>query len=127
MNASDTKETEAGLRLRYEIALAQVAVATGIAIAWFDSRPRWDDAGITAGAMFLSAAVFALIAPRRPWLWGFALGLGVWFEFVRKALVTGHVSFLSIVIAPLVPVAFPMAGAYAALFVRRAIKGHRPA
>ena len=29
------------------------AATLGMAIAWVDSRPNWDDTGITAGTLFL--------------------------------------------------------------------------
>ncbi len=56
--------------------LFAVAVLFGLAVAYVDSRPHWDDAGITAGSLFALAAVLGSIAPERPWLW--ALGIGVW-------------------------------------------------
>jgi len=39
----------------------------GLAIAWMDTRPGWDDTGITAGALALCAALGAL-GGLRPWL-----------------------------------------------------------
>ena len=44
-----------------------MALAAGLAIAWMDTRPQWDDAGITAGAVALAAAL-ASAAGARPWL-----------------------------------------------------------
>jgi len=42
-------------------ALLIAAVTIGLAIAWVDSRPHWDDSGITAGSLLLSAGVLGLI------------------------------------------------------------------
>jgi len=56
--------------------LLGVALGLGLAIAWIDSRPHWDDAGITAGMLLLSSGMLGLMGPRRPWLWG--LGIGAW-------------------------------------------------
>jgi len=53
-----------------ELTIAAVAVVAGLAIAWVDSRPTWDDTGVTAGALLLAAA-FAAGAGLR-W-WGAAL------------------------------------------------------
>jgi hypothetical protein len=43
------------------------ALAAGLAIAWMDTRPHWDDAGITAGCMFVASAL-AAGAGAIPWL-----------------------------------------------------------
>ncbi len=91
------------------------AVVLGLAIAWVDSRPHWDDAGITAGSLFLSAGLLGLIGPRRPWLW--ALGIGVW---VPLHLVW-QTPRLGSLLGGLVILAIPMAGAYAGMVVRRMI------
>ncbi len=53
-----------------ELIVATFAVAIGIAIAWVDTRPNWDDTGVTAGALVLTAG-FAGVAGLR-W-WGAAL------------------------------------------------------
>jgi hypothetical protein len=94
------------------------AVIIGLAIAWVDSRPHWDDSGITAGCLLLSAGLLGLIGPRRPWLW--ALGIGVWVpgyiilrQVASHSITLGSASYLVIL-------AFPMAGAYAGMAVRRA-------
>jgi hypothetical protein len=65
--------------------LLAAAIAMGLAIAWVDSRPHWDDTGITAGSLLLSAGLLGLMGPRRPWLW--ALGIGIWIpahQFVKQ-------------------------------------------
>jgi hypothetical protein len=49
------------------------ALVLGSMIAWVDSRPNWDDTGVTAGALLLSAAV----AP--------ALGLRWWVSALLVA------------------------------------------
>jgi hypothetical protein len=95
------------------------AMIAGLSIAWMDSRPHWDDAGITAGALVLSAALLGLGGPKRPWL--LALAIGMWIPLhliagqVRSHTVTaGSASYLLIL-------AFPMVGAYAGALVRRMI------
>jgi hypothetical protein len=55
--------------------LVVLAVAVGAAIAFVDSRPGWDDTGITAGLLLGSAAVVAAASGRRPWLWALLIGL----------------------------------------------------
>ena len=53
-----------------EAVVALVAFVVGLGIAWLDTRPTWDDAGITAGSLLLTAG-FAAAAGGR-W-WGAAL------------------------------------------------------
>jgi hypothetical protein len=50
------------------------ALAAGAAILWIDSRPTWDDTGITAGLLLLTSAGFGMAEPRQPWRWGLAIG-----------------------------------------------------
>ncbi len=44
-----------------------IMFVAGVAIAWIDSRPTWDDAGITAGAILVTASLGAVLG-LRPWL-----------------------------------------------------------
>ena len=100
-------------------ALFAIAVLLGLAIAYMDSRPHWDDAGITAGSMFAFAAVLGAIAPERPWLW--ALGVGVWIPLRMIA----HARTFGSLAGGLAVLAFPIAGAYAGTFVQRRPSGKR--
>jgi hypothetical protein len=52
------------------------AALLGIGIAWVDSRPTWDDTGITVGTILLTCAIFGAIDPRKAWQW--ALAVGIW-------------------------------------------------
>ena len=52
-----------------------LALGAGVVIGLVDSRPGWDSTGITAGALFLAAALFAGAARDRPWLWALLVGL----------------------------------------------------
>jgi len=47
------------LQLR-QLITGVLALAAGIAIAYVDTRPTWDDAGITAGVLFVAAGLAAL-------------------------------------------------------------------
>lgn len=62
---------------RSVLAMLAAATAVGLAIAWVDSRPNWDDTGITAGVLLLTSAVFGAASPRLPWLWALAIGLWI--------------------------------------------------
>jgi hypothetical protein len=93
--------------------LLVAAVALGLAIAWIDSRPHWDDAGITAGMLLLSAGALGLAGPRRPWLW--ALAVGIWIP----ATMIARTPTLGNILGSFVILAFPFAGAYAGMALRR--------
>jgi len=102
----------------FETVLLTLALAIGLAIAWVDSRPHWDDAGITAGMLLLTAGVLGLISPRRPWLW--ALCVGIWIPAYLMARTPTIGNFFG----GFLILAFPMAGAYAGMAVRRTFGTH---
>jgi hypothetical protein len=93
--------------------LLVMAVALGMAIAYVDSRPNWDDAGITAFSMLLCAGLLGLIGPQRPWLW--ALGIGIWIPLYRIT----HMPTLDSFVGGFVILGFPMMGAYLGMGLRR--------
>ena len=45
-------------------ALVLFAIAAGCLIAAMDTRPGWDDTGVTAGALFLASAVASAVGVR---------------------------------------------------------------
>jgi len=47
--------------------LPAIACFLGLLIAYVDSRPTWDDTGITAGSILLVSGLLAMLADRRPW------------------------------------------------------------
>jgi hypothetical protein len=61
--------------------LAVIALAVGIAIAWVDSRPTWDDTGITAVSLLGAAAIITALSGRRPLVW--ALLVGAWTPLLK--------------------------------------------
>ena len=80
-----------------DLLLVVPAVAIGLAVAWVDSRPNWDDTGVTAGALALSTAVLAAISPARPWRW--ALLVGAWIPALAFARGQGPGALLALVAA----------------------------
>jgi hypothetical protein len=60
---------------RREVSGTILALVFGLAIALVDSRPTWDDTGITAAALFACAGLAAIVAGRRPWLIALLVGL----------------------------------------------------
>ncbi len=90
-----------------------MALVVGLGIAWVDSRPTWDDTGITAGVVLLATAAFGFVAPRRPWVWALAIG--------------GMIPLLGILssgnVASLLALAIALVGAYGGALVHRAMYG----
>ncbi len=56
--------------------LLAVAVLMGLSIAFVDSRPTWDDTGITVVALLLGSGLLTLLGYQKPWL--IALAIGLW-------------------------------------------------
>lgn len=92
--------------------LLALATLAGLAIAYVDSRPGWDDAGITAGAMMLTAGLFGLLGHGRAWQW--ALAIGIWVPVGALIRSPRPASLLMLVV-----LAFPMAGMLVGRGVRR--------
>ncbi len=94
---------------RPSFALVMAALACGAAIAWVDSRPSWDDTGITAVLVFVSCAAFSFIRPAAPWLW--ALGVGAWIPLYGILVRHNAGSLLALLIA--------FVGAYSGALIRK--------
>jgi hypothetical protein len=99
--------------------LLAVAVLTGLFIAFVDSRPGWDDTGITAGAMLLSSGLLTLLGYRRPWL--IALAIGLWTPLYETYL-SHNFRFPGVILFPLFVLLIPTIGAYAGWAVRLGIR-----
>jgi hypothetical protein len=91
--------------------LLVVALLAGGIITCVDSRPTWDDTGMTAIALLAVCGILGLIAPRRPWLW--ALAVGVWIPMMGIVGTHNYGSLLALFIA--------FAGAYAGMAVRNLV------
>jgi hypothetical protein len=48
--------------------------AGGLLVAYVDSRPTWDDTGLTAAALLAIAAVVSFAVRRHPWLSALVVG-----------------------------------------------------
>jgi len=90
-----------------------LALTLGAAIGWIDSRPGWDDTGITAVTLFLAGGLCGFLLPRWPWVCGIAVGIWVpLFEFRSDP-------------APLVALVLAIAGAYSGALLSRLVRGPR--
>ena len=66
----------------------------GIAIAWIDSQPSWDDSGISAFMVLLVSMLAAYMAKRKPWL--IALAVGAWIPLYGIIFAQNFGSLLSL-------------------------------
>jgi hypothetical protein len=90
---------------------ALVAIASACFIAWMDTRPHWNDTGVTVGAILLASALCGALSPARAWLWALIIG-GALFG-ANLALDGNYESAIALAIAFL--------GAYAGAGVRKLI------
>ena len=97
--------------VRHSLVTLVIGLMIGTGIGYVDSRPTWDDTGITVGAVFVSAAVLATIRPRSGWLAGLAVGLPV---LIFDVVLHGHYGAAAAVVVALV-------GAGAGMLVGRAL------
>jgi hypothetical protein len=97
-------------RYRYW-ALLLSAVAFGNLIGWIDSRPTWDDTGITVALVLGATTVLGFVGPDRAWLW--ALALSVWVPLWNIVLHSSYASAVALLIA--------FIGAYMGAFLRRVL------
>lgn len=81
-------------RFEYKFWLLVAAdTIAGLAIAFLDSSPGWDDTGITAGLILVTSAVCGFVYQRKLWLWAILTGLWIpMYSIVR----TGDFMFLII-------------------------------
>jgi hypothetical protein len=91
--------------------LLTVALVFGGLVTYVDSRPGWDDTGVTAFAILAVCGVLGLLGPKRPWLW--ALAVGLWIPLLGIVRTRNYGSLLALLIA--------FAGAYAGTVIRKAV------
>jgi hypothetical protein len=89
--------------------LLAVALVSGGLVTYIDTRPTWDDTGITAAAVFILSGVFGFLGPRRPCLW--ALAIGIWIPLFGILKTQNYWAILALVVA--------FAGAYSGMAIRK--------
>lgn len=98
-------------RMKFWIMLG-LGLTLGLLIATIDSRPSWDDTGITAGAVLIATGLLGLIYPQRAWLW--ALAVGLW---IPAWGILAHQNY-----GALIALVFAFAGAYGGALTRKILK-----
>ena len=99
------------MHLAMQRILIAISLTLGIAIGYVDSRPTWDDTGVTAGVLIIATAILGALAPERPWLW--ALCVGLWIPVFGIANGANYGSLLALALA--------FVGAYGGMLLRRAM------
>jgi hypothetical protein len=92
-----------------------IANLLGVLIGWVDSRPTWDDTGVTVALVFGISASLGLAIPRRPWIWG--LSVGMWIPLWNILLTNNLTAVLALGVA--------FVGAYGGAFVRKVFSTER--
>ena len=83
----------------------------GLLIAYIDSRPTWDDTGITVLALLVGGGIIGLLVRKHPWLFAFAFGL--WIPLY--GIIFRHDFSMSVVLF------FPFVWIISWLFIQRSI------
>ena len=80
-----------------KVFLPVLALFCGTTITYVDSRPNWDDTGITALAIFVTCGVLAFTSPQRWWLW--AIAVGIWIPLLEIIRTQNFAAILALVVA----------------------------
>ncbi len=99
--------------------LLALAIMMGLFIAFVDSRPTWDDTGITAGMMLLSSGLLTLLGYRRPWL--IALAISLWTPLYETYL-SRDFHFPGVIFLPVFVLFIALVGAYMGWAARLGIR-----
>ena len=85
-----------------------IALVLGALITYVDSLPTWDDTGMTAGVLLITAGILGFLGPSRPWLW--ALALGMWIPLLGILRDQNYATLLALAVA--------FVGAYSGMAIR---------
>lgn len=99
---------------KISIIVLLLATITGLAIAWIDSRPNWDDTGISVMMVLLASTLFGYISPQKPWLT--ALAVSVWISLASIAISNNFGALIALIPG--------FIGAYFGYFVKTRTGGH---
>jgi len=91
-----------------------VALAVGLLLGWLDTRPHWNDSGVSASALIITALFCGYLTRKRPWL--VALAVGLWIPLFNVIIARNYSAI------PVLAIAF--IAVYAAFAVRRFLLVH---
>ncbi len=93
--------------------LVILSALVGLAIAWNDSQPGWDDTGITVFMILFAAAIFGFLAFEKPWL--IALLVSIWIPLWAIISTHNYGGFIAVVPG--------FAGSYLGYYFRKILAG----
>jgi hypothetical protein len=96
------------MKYKFQILLA-AAIVIGVSIGWIDSRPNWDDTGISVIMVLVVSALFGFTMPSRAWVW--AIAVGIWIPLFNVVLSNNYGSIIALAIA--------FAGSFIGAFIRK--------
>jgi hypothetical protein len=88
-----------------------LATLAGIAIAWIDSRPNWDDTAVEIMMILSSTFILGFTASRKPWL--IAILVSIWIPLF--GIILSHTYGGLVALVP------GFIGAYLGYIVRKAV------
>ena len=89
-----------------------VAILSGVFLTYVDASPHWDDTGLIAGGLLISAGLITVLGHPRPWLIALAIGLWIPLRYI----------FLNQDFTMLLVLLFPLVGAYAGWALRLTVR-----
>jgi hypothetical protein len=93
--------------------LLSLATLAGLAIAWIDAQPTWDDTGITVLIVLTVAALFGFFTSKKIWIT--ALAVSIWIPIVSIGTTHNFGGLLALIPG--------FVGAYFGYFIKMATKG----
>jgi uncharacterized membrane protein len=94
--------------------LLGLSIGLGLLIAWIDSRPTWDDTGVTAAMILVVAAIIGYIYPKQPVIW--ALTVSAWIPMWGIIHTNNYTSLLALL--------FGFVGAFLGYFISKKNDNH---
>ena len=95
-----------------KIALLMIlAIGLGLIVTRIDTRPNWDDTGISMILLFSASAICGFFVPQYPWL--IALSVSFWIPFYHVISAGNYGSMLAFIPG--------FAGAYSGFYLKKYI------
>lgn len=81
----------------------------GLLIYWIDSRPTWDDTGVTAAMVLIASGVISYVYPKRPFIW--AIAVSIWIPLFGIISTSNYGSLMALI--------FGFIGAYLGFYISK--------
>ena len=71
-----------------------LAIVLGLTIGWIDTRPHWNDTGVTVFLVLLSAIFCGYLSSQKPWL--IALAVSIWVPLLDIIIAHNYGALLAL-------------------------------